>query len=880
MIISRFCSQIKSRLDDAGRRLEEKNGENHTEILKTNHALTEEVDCLKRKQGTLVSTMQCLQTEHDKLVADKQALSENIEELVAEKIENVKNFEVVKTQLEDVNDQLCDKNQQLHALKDHIKKLKESEGKFKESCRMLEDEKKETKNELAAVKISMEMFKKSMEEDKIKIKECNLMIVNLQEELDKTCKENKIFKESKQELKNEVDAASQKLSENFSHFETENNNLRKKLEQKQFELEKFQKTVKEKILEVENLSAECCEKEVKLKSALEEQNRLQGVSCNLTKEVKTLHSRLVDEDVEKCKEVELLREELSQVQRELDKVVANAERKRRDEVGRETVVKNLNETIQKHLATIRGLTDQVEDDKLRLSDLTSVCDRMQQENNAHCLKIHQLQETLNFKEAALESDQVTNQIKADYDVTKTECEELKLKLANLEENEKISNEKCTSLEENYNLLKEKVEATKQEKLSLEEKLKQETVRWEALQLSSTTLQEELRKLRDNEAKWKQEVEKINEKNLQIKQDLDKSLAENKSLKEDEQTKMFAQELQAQLHAVKEEKSELEEKIGRMESEYHASLDKLRSSVTQVEELRSAKDEVKKRNCGLLEEVRLLKNKMEEAVNDKQTSTMKEEIRKLTEQRDTTLSQSQHLSRDNSNLQQTVTTLTNQNDELTSSLTSKNEAEKNLILNLEKEAKMRKELEGEVAGLRTQVAGLQIELESKHGNVNKEQEISDLNSKVILLESAIKESSESIKQKSEEMSRLQDFLQQNIVDHEEELRKMEYDRSNQVLGLQAELEANKEKLVELENEMIKKEEEYMKTFSQQQATSLKLQQDNDELNVQVCLVGGRAGYVHLCSRENFRVPFPGWSNRTQRRHRCQIFSELNCPGRGC
>uniref|UniRef100_H2ZHP6 Uncharacterized protein n=1 Tax=Ciona savignyi TaxID=51511 RepID=H2ZHP6_CIOSA len=123
-------------------------------VKKQNNALNEELECLRMKQKTLLSSMQCLQEDHASIsTSNEKLLSEN------EKSRNaMKDVEAEKMELAD---QIQDQVHQITELKSHIKKLS-SDHVIKEN---LEAQNKDLKNELSAMKMTVDMLKSQKKPD-------------------------------------------------------------------------------------------------------------------------------------------------------------------------------------------------------------------------------------------------------------------------------------------------------------------------------------------------------------------------------------------------------------------------------------------------------------------------------------------------------------------------------------------------------------------------------------------------------------------------------------------------------------------------------------------------------------------------------------------
>uniref|UniRef100_H2ZHP7 GRIP domain-containing protein n=1 Tax=Ciona savignyi TaxID=51511 RepID=H2ZHP7_CIOSA len=163
-------------------------------VKKQNNALNEELECLRMKQKTLLSSMQCLQEDHASIsTSNEKLLSEN------EKSRNaMKDVEAEKMELAD---QIQDQVHQITELKSHIKKLS-SDHVIKEN---LEAQNKDLKNELSAMKMTVDMLKSQKKPDQSdKINELNLAAKALNSEIE--CLKAQV---SRKEEEKQIESSSQ-----------------------------------------------------------------------------------------------------------------------------------------------------------------------------------------------------------------------------------------------------------------------------------------------------------------------------------------------------------------------------------------------------------------------------------------------------------------------------------------------------------------------------------------------------------------------------------------------------------------------------------------------------------------------------------------------
>ncbi|XP_076807663.1 uncharacterized protein LOC143450828 [Clavelina lepadiformis] len=198
--------EIKLNLSDAETKLNGSSQEltslkdSEAKLKQLNSSLTEELECIKMKQETLLTSLQYLQNDFNSASQEKETLLKTNQESQVMQKELKEKFAELQNERQDSTDQLHDKTQQLVALKDHIKKITASDEKLQETNKSLQTENKEIRNELAALKITLDMFKSTQKssDDKSseKIAELNKTVQTLTAKLLK-------FKEIHQKLKGE-----------------------------------------------------------------------------------------------------------------------------------------------------------------------------------------------------------------------------------------------------------------------------------------------------------------------------------------------------------------------------------------------------------------------------------------------------------------------------------------------------------------------------------------------------------------------------------------------------------------------------------------------------------------------------------------------------
>ena len=453
--------------------------------------MTEEFDCLKKKQETLNSSLLCLQKELHGVSQEKEALEKASEKLKSENSKLTINFQKVESTLLDSNKQIENKSQQLVALKNNIKMLNEGEKLLKETNQNLESQNKNLKNELSAVKISLDMFKNNKqaandrENKKIieldaTISQFNIDLSQLKNEKEKLLEEIQNLKFICSKTEADLNSAlekcsilSSKLIENEKSFSSSQEELavaNQKISLLKSQIAAQEVSQHEKQAEIDkSFTLKLQELEAALASSHKEQDHLQneisqlkvinaGLENSLS-EVKSQVDIQFNEWTEKLALSKRTQDDLAQNLKNLNQEL-NICTKEKHSLTEEIRTKMLEfEEIDKNNKTVISECGiELNSSKELVKNLTTECEELKSSNASLQLRINALEKSENFVNESKLGPDVNESIdetifKEKYEKVQLECDQLRKKMESFTQKEKAITESIHGMEKENESLK-------------------------------------------------------------------------------------------------------------------------------------------------------------------------------------------------------------------------------------------------------------------------------------------------------------------------------------------------------------------------------------------------------------------------------------------
>ena len=648
--------------------------QNETDLLRSNNATKEELECLKQKQGTLLSSLQCLQDDFNGSVTEKKSLEEKIAIFEQDKKNAAYKLNDFENELQDVKDQLEDKNMQLHALKDHIKTLQGSEETAKQICAKLEQENTEAKNELSALKITLDLFKKSSKtaekEDK-KVEELQDKLKNLSLKSKAFQDENKSLLEKINELEclkkdclSKLDATTEQhsqLTDKLAQSKFHQTSLQKQLLQKQQEFETEISHLKdhfekEKAEKDQAHTTKAIEQNSSLNATLQELNNMKVENTKLEDVVSNLQISLSELDAENNKlneKVQDLSESLFQAEKKSENSLHQlheqqklyAESSSNFNTEKEVLEQNLEQKIAEITEKAQKTDTEFSDATNKLSaqlkenvELNTQLDELKEEIKSQNKKIAELCNELQAKDTQLTTMQSSLQstgdtkiameeIQANYNVVITECNQLKQSLNESKEGEAISVEKALQLEKNADELNGKIQEMQMKNDKLQQDLSNEIESCKVLKESNLQLSGKVKELQETVIVFTDKLDEANnsrsEAQTELASKLEKVQSDLKLLEEENGTKekklkSKIEELQINVDEKQDKLASTEEELQLLQNQIEKfQVEKVHNS-TNIQTNNKKLQEMETQNKILQEECDKLNQKMQELIDSKES----------------------------------------------------------------------------------------------------------------------------------------------------------------------------------------------------------------------------------------------------------------------